>query len=598
MFNMEEKATHGYPCIVTAEPHLGQEVTIKATASTENMETGSKHTMESVDDDVSVYSSFVQQQENLVLATESLPDHHCAGASPRSDSWGIAFITWAKNVLSGALLVFCFTLLTVAIFTRQTRATSDVGVSLHPIVAFVLFLAALFWLAIIEGSLNCLVGLRPVQEELYQHTHPLALRATRLCPGQNLERFIVGRQYMDLTMVFTISFLATAVKDISVLGLPHAVCVFFLNSGFAVTLVTIVLGQLVLQINAPHFMLDYMNNYFMLASTYMSLAMEATGVCHVVYLVQRIVSNIHHYHEKKKHGAKAKDSAKAKPSTTRSTVQRVFFWVRILFSSGLLTFALVTVAAATLKGQTEIWEGVPPWASFVLFFALVFLVGMMDALQISLVAVVHMPREMLLRKPTAAANADYVIQRQQLPSFLVGRQIGQTAIQFLLTRLLSLDITPGQGDNVWGVNNFWQKVFNSGGLGAIITTVLASLCWRVLASEFPLMFLSSPFSRPIIQLCLVAERTGIINISWALAAVQRRVLGMKTDETYLGANALRPASNRKDNDTNKGKGRDDTDDDDDCNSASEATTHTGDMTEELGLAIEIDSETQSTSLYF
>ena len=564
------------------QPLGGQEIPSSMMDLEQKHSTDSSHSSSDLS-----HTSIVQENLLLVEPPPDHPTHDGTGSDDYDDPW---WMVWIKNVVSAALLVFCFTLLTAAIFTQQTRATSDDGVHLASPLAFCLFLLALMWLAIIEGSLNCLVGLRPLPKHLFKESHPLAYRASKLCQkqhGHNLERFIVGRQYMDLTMVFTISFLATAVKGATVLGLPEMVCAVFLNTGLAVTLVTIVLGQLVLQINAAHCMLDYMNNYAMLASTYCSLFLESTGVCHIVYLVQRIAVGIHHKHAQAMGATDSNTNAAPAHLHKRTLVQECFFWIRVLFSASLLTFALVTVVHATLNGDTKIWEGVPPWASFVLFFFLVFLVGMMDALQIALVAVVHIPKDQLLHRPTAAANADYVILQQRLPSFLLGRQIGQTVIQFLLTRLLTLDVPLGTGENIWGVSDIWQKIFNSGGLGAIIATVLASLIWRVLASEFPLMFLSSPFSRPIIALCLGLERTGIINIAWSLASLQRKALGMQTDETYLGHKAIlgtasssKAAAATKDEDAIKG-----------C-SSSETTT--GDLTTQNfdldQLLVEVDNE--------
>jgi len=49
---------------------------------------------------------------------------------------------------------------------------------------------------------------------------------------------------------------------------------------------TIVLGQLVSQVNAAVCMLDFVNNYFMLFTTYVSLGIEYSGLLHSAYLVQ------------------------------------------------------------------------------------------------------------------------------------------------------------------------------------------------------------------------------------------------------------------------------------------------------------------------
>jgi len=207
----------------------------------------------------------------------------------------------------------------------------------------------------------------------------------------------------------------------------------------------------------------------------------------------------------------------------------------VALSATLLCFCLATVFVATYQGNTKMFDGVPWWASVLIFVFLILLVGMMDALQIALMAVVHIPQDQLEHRPTALRNANYVIKEKRLQSFLLGRQIGQTIVQFLLARITTLDYPIGdEHENIWGVSDLWQKLFNMGILGAIIATVLASLIWRVLASEFPLAFLSLPVSRPIIVLCLWAERTGVIQCAWALAALHRKITGIRPDEHYLG----------------------------------------------------------------
>jgi len=438
----------------------------------------------------------------------------------------------AKNVLSASLLLFSCILITAAVFEQQTRATGP-AFGLHPAAAFVLFLVALLWLAVIEGGLNCVVGLRPVVAATYQESHPIAYRCTAAAhKGENLERFIVGRQYMDLSMVFTISFLVSALKGASVLGLPDIVCNVFLGSGLAMVLVTIVFGQLVMQINSADCMLDYMNNRIMLLSTYLALAVEASGICHAAYLIQIVATKM---------------AGKEVAQEHKTLWQKFTFWLRVTLSVVLLLFALVTVFTAIFRGETKMFDGVPSWVSVLLFVGLILLVGMMDALQIAICAVVYIPEEQLWQHPTALRNMERV-RGKRLRSFLLGRQIGQTVVQFLLARITTLDVPIGENDNIWGVSDLVQKMFNGGVLGAIIATVLASLSWRVLASNFPLAFLSSPFSRPIIGLCLLAERTGVINIAWSLAAVHRKVAGFKPDEYYLGGdmNGKRELDDAKD----------------------------------------------------
>ena len=44
----------------------------------------------------------------------------------------------------------------------------------------------------------------------------------------------------------------------------------------------------------------------------------------------------------------------------------IFFWVRVLFSTALLSFALAVTLKSLIDGNSGMWEGVPVWASIVI----------------------------------------------------------------------------------------------------------------------------------------------------------------------------------------------------------------------------------------
>jgi len=144
-----------------------------------------------------------------------------------------------------------------------------------------------------EGGQGALVGLQPVDKTRYAESHPRALLCTKLAhKGDNLERFILGRQFLVVLVVFVTNLMASFEKDAKLLGLPHVIDEIFLSTGIAVILCTIMLGQLTAQVNAANCMLDFINNYYMLFTTYVSLAIEFSGLVHSVYLVQIIFSKI------------------------------------------------------------------------------------------------------------------------------------------------------------------------------------------------------------------------------------------------------------------------------------------------------------------
>ena len=430
---------------------------------------------------------------------------------------------WFKHIYSAALLIFCIVVVSAAIFTKQTVATGEQG--LHPVAAFVIFWILLLYLAQLEGGLNIMVGLKPVDKELYSESHPFTHSCTKLAHrGDNLDRFIVGRQYLDLTMVFTTSLMVSTIDGASVLGLPPIVSNIFLHSGMAVTLVTIVIGQLVAIINSTHCMLEYVNNRVMLASTYLALVVEASGILHAVYFVQIVVG---------KFAGRSYQGSKVEEITP---IQSFTFWLRVLFSVSLLLFSIFVTLKAIFEGKTSVWDGVPPYASVILTVTLILIAGLMESLQIAFMRVVHMhPGELERQHPRAKRNCAFIFgKKNRLQAFLIGRQICQTVIMFVIARITTLQFNP-DSPNLFGVSNVVQNViFNSGVLPTLMSVIIASLSWRVLANTFPIAFLAFPLSRPIIGICLWTEAIGFCSVAWPLAKVHRSIFRWKNDEDYLG----------------------------------------------------------------
>jgi hypothetical protein len=429
-----------------------------------------------------------------------------------------------KYVYSTILVIFCVTMVTAAIFSKQTTATGEYN--LHPVLAFAIFWILLLWLSLLEGGLNCMVGLAPIEKDLYKKTHPLSFRCTVAAHrGDNIERFIVGRQYMDLMIVFSTSFMVSTIDDAAVLGLPRFVNEVFLDSGLAVILITIVFGQLVTQINAAKCMLDFINNYVMLASTYAALTVEASGILHAVYLFQILSCRL------------AGNPVQSK-EPPRSPLQKAFFWGRVLMSLSILMFAFAVAFKALFANQTTMWEGIPAYVSVIILFGLIVVVGMMEALQIAFMAVIHMPEDELSKHPRAQRTCAMIFQGTNLQAFLIGRQIFQTIIMFAIARIITVS-TEEDENNIFRVGDRLQSFFNTGILGALISTIVASLSWRVVAAQFPLVFLSNPFGSFITWLCLAAEKTGVCYCAWSIAALLKMIAGYKEDETYVGTAADR-----------------------------------------------------------
>lgn len=269
---------------------------------------------------------------------------------------------------STILLVFCVVVVMSAVFTEQTTVSE----SSHALVAFLVLWFLIIWLAMMEGGQGCLVGLQPVDKDLYANSHPVSYKCAALAQKRdNMNRFIVGRQFLVVLVVFGINLCGSAIADANVLGLPDPMREVFLASGVALMLMTIILGQLAAQVNATNCMLDFINNYGMLATTYISLAIEASGLLHCVYLVRRLI-------------LLGTGTGNGEVGTDAATVwSRLFFWVRVVFSLAGLGFAFAVTLWALFHRQTALWEGVPDYVAVLMLLVLLGLVGLLEGLQIA-----------------------------------------------------------------------------------------------------------------------------------------------------------------------------------------------------------------------
>jgi hypothetical protein len=297
-------------------------------------------------------------------------------------------------------------------------------------------------------------------------------------------------------------------------------------------LITIILGQLTAQINAANCMLDFTNAWFMLFTTYLSLAFEASGILHSVYLVQRFFSKI---------TGKPIDSNEP----PRSAVQNILFWVRVLFSLVVLGFSFAVTLTALFDGKTTMYEGVPEYVSVIVLFVLMALVGTMEGMQTALFTVINMPAEELKKHPMAAKVCELTFSGSNLQAFLIGRQIYVTCCMFIVARITTCEVDADAGEDTnFGVSSGIQEFFNTGLLGAVITTIVSSLAWCIIASSFPIAYLSKPLIYAIIRLYLVLEASGVCSAAWLLALVHKQVAGYQLDEVYVGTPEERAAADK------------------------------------------------------
>lgn len=194
------------------------------------------------------------------------------------------------------------------------------------------------------------------------------------------------------------------------------------------------------------------------------------------------------------------------------------------------------------------WEGVPPVVAVIVFFLLMAVVGLLEGMQIAFFAVAKVKESERGSSSWAKRTCALLFygDAHNLSGFMIGRQLCVVSCMFFVARVTSLNIDP-QEETLWGVSPGTQTFFNMGFLGALITTIVASIAWQLVASAFPIAFLSNPFTYIFLRICLFLEGTGICNGAYVIAAIYKRIYGYQRDEVYIGTAEERAEKAHKDN---------------------------------------------------
>merc|ERR1712048_1493665 len=148
----------------------------------------------------------------------------------------------------------------------------------------------------------------------------------------------------------------------------------------------------------------------------------------------------------------------------------------------------------------------------------------------------------------ALSTCDILYNRRNglnLPGFMIGRQLCVVTCFFVVARVTTQNV--GDDDtNVMGLPDGIQGFLNLGFQGALLTTILGSITWQLVAAVFPVAFLSNPVTYILLRICLFFEWTGICNGAWVLASIFKSLFGYQKDEVYIGTAEERKARGMKD----------------------------------------------------
>jgi len=159
-----------------------------------------------------------------------------------------------------------------------------------PAALFVVLVLVLVLLAYLEGLQVAILALERIPAESFEHSHPRAYRVHKLATrgeGLNVQRFLVGRQFFVVFVVFVCAQLTTyptLPRDI----VPEWLMVAVIDTGLPGALIVLAFGQLMPQLIAATHPRSFLNLFGTRQVVLLALWVESLGIthfsCEVVFL--------------------------------------------------------------------------------------------------------------------------------------------------------------------------------------------------------------------------------------------------------------------------------------------------------------------------
>jgi len=180
------------------------------------------------------------------------------------------------------------TLVTLGFFCLILYAISSGYAALdgHPALLMIIFFAVVALLAYLEGLQVAIMALIDANRSNFRHL-PRAYNNHRLAManhGLNVQRFMVGRQFFVVFVVFLGAQLTTY-SELKIDWLPNFLYVLIIQTGMPGVLFVLSFGQLMPQLIASTHPVTFMNLPGSWAVIHMALGFEAAGVTHFSWVL-------------------------------------------------------------------------------------------------------------------------------------------------------------------------------------------------------------------------------------------------------------------------------------------------------------------------
>jgi hypothetical protein len=203
---------------------------------------------------------------------------------------------YARYVFATVLTIISISLIVYAI------AEGHAALPGHPIMQYALLIFDLTLLAYLEGLQVAILALERVRYSTFPEHMTRAIASHKLATanrGHNVQRFLVGRQFFVVFVVFLCAQLTTY-ATLSIPWMPKVLFTVLIETGLPGALIVLAFGQLMPQLVAATHPITFMNLVGTWSVIQLCLCFEAVGVTHFSWVLSWTVKKMFNMGEKEK----------------------------------------------------------------------------------------------------------------------------------------------------------------------------------------------------------------------------------------------------------------------------------------------------------
>jgi hypothetical protein len=380
----------------------------------------------------------------------------------------------------------------------------------HPVLHYLIFLFCLTLVAYLEGLQVAILNCEHVDPERRKESHPRAYKLmTSVRQGNNVERFLVGRQFFTI-FVMTMIAQVTSFPDISHLGVPDAVWFIFISTGLPGAMVVTTIGSLQPQLLAAKDPWNFLDLYGSNSVLNLCYGLEWTGICtHFAWMLIGILRRT----------LFISDQPPKEVVKDMDTQEKAIDYFKYLLSFSVLSTYFLLLMYGIWTGEALLSQsGVMGPIVFLIFACCILFLALLEGLQVGILVRENKDPEennYAVTHPRAYALMKRATHLKNVRRFLIGRQFFVIFVVFLINQCTIFpDI------NQFGFNPIlWFFLVQLGLPTALNVLCFGQLPAQLLANQDPMLFMNRPGPRFTLEVCLFTEMTGIAHFSWVATAI-------------------------------------------------------------------------------